>query len=148
MLVLFKCSEPLCSLRGFGSYIVKIVIVECWAECVGARCNSNKSITAWSITLDIKYTTHYLQHSQDENSSKQNFLHHLYYLESDFLLRNDLSNCAEAEARPDHRSCHPLLVFWVSPESRVSHASGWKPLSCNDSEAGCKSFGIWKNEDR
>ena len=50
-----------------------------WARVWLARRNSNKSITAWSITRDIKYTTHYLQHSQDqENSSKQNFLHHLY----------------------------------------------------------------------
>ena len=65
-------------------YILSILSSHCEEEMVLgrvwlARRNSNKSITAWSITRDIKYTTHYLQHSQDqENSSKQNFLHHLY----------------------------------------------------------------------
>ena len=65
-------------------YILSILASHCeeemvWARVWLARRNSNKSITAWSITRDIKYTTHYLQHSQDlENSSKQNFLHHLY----------------------------------------------------------------------
>ena len=66
-------------------YILSILSSHCEEEMVLgrvwlARRNSNKSITAWSITRDIKYTTHYLQHSQDqENSSKQNFLHHLYF---------------------------------------------------------------------
>lgn len=71
-------------------HILRILASHCWEDSycwvLGSRVwlvpwpwrNSNKSITAWSITLDIKYTTHYLRHSHTENSSKQNFLHHLY----------------------------------------------------------------------